>query len=97
MDNSKELKLLEDHHWSLVTAEADLSWTMFGISEAINKVQVLREKLEKIGVEGLYFDNLQTFLAMHHYLMEGRHDLIKDELQSAQMAVDIAKAKGGEK
>ncbi|MCH7380655.1 hypothetical protein [Acinetobacter higginsii] len=97
MDNSKEIKLLEDHHWSLVTAEADLAWTMFGISEVIDKVMGLKEKLEKQGVDGIHFDNLQTFLAMHHYLMEGRHDLIKDEMQSAQMAVDIAKAKAGEK
>jgi hypothetical protein len=91
MNNLKLIDALEGHRDSLDVAEADLSWAVYGIAEVIDKVKSLKEKLEKQGVDGIHFDNLQTYLGMHHYLMQGRLDYIKDEAGSAQIAVDIAK------
>ena len=90
MDNSKLIKALEEHRDSLDVAEADLSWAVYGIAEVVDKVHALKEKFEKQGVDGIHFENLQTYLSMHHYLMQGRLDYIKDEAGSAQIAVDIA-------
>ncbi len=69
MTTKNELKLLQDKLWAFTLAEADLEWATYGISEIITKLSQIKENLEKnYSVPEIEFENLSTFLGMHHYL-----------------------------